>query len=387
MCKKFFKISGIIFLLFQFRLEAQYSITVIKPNDIALKSKDLWNCIVQNGSNQSTPVYLHGIISEMKKGRLLEIQSGNFDLKPGITQFNTSNYEALRNEKLIHSDKIFEDHIVRTNTIPNGNYKICISLFDQKTQVKLADQCLDFIIHRATAPSLISPSNNDSICDSNPFFIWSPVPEFTLGRNDISYSLEIFEILKNQSAVAAVKKNPAFFKETNITDPIYQYPLYAIPFTHQTQYAWHVVVSESGKTVVESDVRSFWWRKCNDDQVTDDEGNNKQEEVKRNHKKAGLRYTYPSKTEQDFPISTYRNKLNPILTTSKESDQFYYRIFDSNRKIIGKDKLDLLSGTNYFDFDVTQWNIIPGQIYTMCLTNVLGQNSYIKFKLPIISKK
>ena len=84
MCKKFFKISGIIFLLFQFRLEAQYSITVIKPNDIALKSKDLWNCIVQNGSNQSTPVYLHGIISEMKKGRLLEIQSGNFDLKPGI---------------------------------------------------------------------------------------------------------------------------------------------------------------------------------------------------------------------------------------------------------------------------------------------------------------
>ena len=98
-------------------LRAQYTLQVIRPNELAMKTADIWNCIIQNNSNSTNLTYIHGIATEAKKGRLVEARSADFTLATGITQFNTRNYESLKEATKIFSDKNFEEHIVRTNKL------------------------------------------------------------------------------------------------------------------------------------------------------------------------------------------------------------------------------------------------------------------------------
>jgi hypothetical protein len=79
-----------------------------KPAIITLKTASLWNCIISNNSNAVQTVYLQGQIIERKNGKMYEVRSGVFNLKTGITIYNTNNYNDLKGEKVLVSSKGFE---------------------------------------------------------------------------------------------------------------------------------------------------------------------------------------------------------------------------------------------------------------------------------------
>lgn len=53
-------------------------------------------------------VYLQGQIIERKNGKMYEVRSGVFNLKTGVTIYNTNNYNDLKGEKVLVSSKGFE---------------------------------------------------------------------------------------------------------------------------------------------------------------------------------------------------------------------------------------------------------------------------------------
>ena len=115
------------YLCFCIPIFGQYQITVVRPQELSLRSIHIWNCIINNEQKIPTLCYLHGTVTEAKDGKLGEARSADFLLNTGITQFNSTNYDALRPEQVIQSNKKYEEHVIRTNSLPNGNYTVCLT--------------------------------------------------------------------------------------------------------------------------------------------------------------------------------------------------------------------------------------------------------------------
>lgn len=191
-----------------------------------MKTADIWNCIIQNNSNSTNLTYIHGIATEAKKGRLVEARSADFTLATGITQFNTRNYESLKEATKIFSDKNFEEHIVRTNSLPNGDYTVCITLIETQSNRNLAQNCLQFQVNKVTPSVLVSPRDKSEICEQNPYFVWSPYLA-TYNASTISYKIHLVEILSNQKQILQSKLIHVF-----IANPLYNLRHINIRFMH-----------------------------------------------------------------------------------------------------------------------------------------------------------
>jgi|GEM_PF-1456190 len=73
----------------------------------------------------------------------------------------------------------------------------------------------------------------------------------------VTYRLRIAEAYGNQSPYDAMRSNPAFFENRNITSPIYQYPTGARPFRAGMRYAWKVDVYINNVLISESETWEF----------------------------------------------------------------------------------------------------------------------------------
>lgn len=364
-------------------LEAQYSITLIRPNDIAFKTADFWNCIIQNNSNQSIPAYLYGTVLEIKKGKLFEVRSGHFTLAPGTTQFNTANYEALKNETVLFSDKVFEEHIIRTNYIPNGNYTICLSLIDHTTNKQLATHCLNFEVNRVTPPQLISPADRAEICEQNPFFIWIPY-RGEQSTTNLSYKIHIVEILKQQKPHSAIRTNPCWYCSDFINAPPHQFPFQALPFKDEMSYAWYVAVLDGKKEISRSEVWQFVWKKCNPDEDISEKEDSEEEDEKLNKKKPGINYFSLSKFSNNEIVFQKSKFLNFFISNNNKKIKAKYRIYDQKDQIKISNEIDLTIGFNFFNLDTTTWNLQSNQKYRLEVMNPDGEINFLDFiHLPL----
>jgi hypothetical protein len=73
----------------------------------------------------------------------------------------------------------------------------------------------------------------------------------------VTYRLRIAEIYGRQSPYDAIRSNPAFFENRNITSTIYQYPTGARAFEAGMRYAWKVDVYINNVLISESETWEF----------------------------------------------------------------------------------------------------------------------------------
>ena len=364
------------------KVEAQYSIELQKPAIIALKTADLWNCVVQNAGNGPIEVYLQGSITEKSRGKVYEVRSGNFLLKQGVTIYNTANYADLKGEKTLISDKIFEDHIVRTNTLPNGSYTFCAAIYNGKSNQKLADDCIQFSINNVTPPLLITPLNNGIVCEQYPTFVWERQRGQLLDSR-LTYNLKIVELLKGQTTVAAMKSNPCFYCETNIKEPLHQFSFKGIPFEHGKKYAWGITVVESKKAIANSEFWIFEWQKCGGnlpDHVEEEEEDIEEEEEVKNEKRKGLNYYFLSGyTHNNENIIVTNQKLNFYIINNSESKNMNITMSDGKSMIYNKES-KISYGENYFDIDLQSLKLAPNNLYKLRIIFDNGEQKFLNFK-------
>jgi hypothetical protein len=342
-----------LLLLCRLQLSAQYSIQLQKPGIIALKTADLWNCIVQNNSNGGLEVYLKGTITEKSRGKLYEVRSGAFQLKTGITIYNTANYGDLKGETALFSDKKFEDHVIRTNTLPNGQYTFCATIVDGKSNQSLANDCINFTVNEVTPPLLIMPQNQSIICENYPVFVWERFRGAVTGSN-LTYSIRIVEILKSQNSNAAIKSNPCFYCESFVNEPIHQFSFKAIPFQEDKRYAWSVTVVEGKKEEEE-------------------------EEVVANPPMPGVSYYYPSKTHSSELIAVSDTSLNFRILNYELKQDIDAMIIDGNQKPLITKMLALNSGHNYYSINIQPLKLAPMTPYSLKLVTSNGVWYHLSF--------
>ena len=133
---------------------------------------------------------------------------------------------------------------VTTNSIPEGNYEICISIYDQTGNniTSFGETCKSFFVIVPDPPMLLSPVGDEIITNLYPNFLWSPVTSIPPGML-IKYKLKICPVFEGQSPRTAIESNPTLLEKTDLSTTSYNYLPSDLPFNYfpnAVRFAWMV---------------------------------------------------------------------------------------------------------------------------------------------------
>jgi len=160
-----------------------------------------------------------------------------------------------------YSSNVLTTALVPT-TIPEGFYEICISLYDQYGKnITLGEEyCTNFTVLIPEPPILISPVEDYVLSSPFPIFNWSPVTNYSTGRNQIKYKLKICPIYRGQSPRAAMDMNPVLIEKNDILTTSYMYLPSDMPFDYfkkVEKYVWMVqAFDQNGRPVASNQGQS-----------------------------------------------------------------------------------------------------------------------------------
>jgi hypothetical protein len=357
-------------------LYAQYAIQIIQPQELTLASRSFWNCIVTNAGNETVKAYLHGTITEARDGKIYDINSADFGLKPGVTAFNTQNYTALAPEKVLFKANLYEDYVLRTNGLPRGEYRFCIELVAVGQLNVLAVSCIDISVQASTPPAIILPAFGDSICEPNPFFIWTP-PQPPLSGPDVSYSLFVFEMQGQQTPVSATKTNPLWYAADNIGTPVFQYGLEGRPFVAGRGYAWYVAALEGKKEISRSDIGYFLWRNCANETPEDNPQNSAV--TPNNKRKKGLQYFQIPAFDDPTAVTVTDKSLHIMYIASSLYKTVFVRLENDAGAVVTARDVPVTPGYNFISLDQASWKMEAQKQHCLILMNEQGEIQRLKF--------
>lgn len=216
-------------------------ITLHQPPPNQLSVGDVWKMTLDNRTSAPLNVYLMGTVDK-DDDRIVDGRSANISLPPGKSNYN---YRSFETGSVNWTDNTLKEFILRTNSVPEGNYKTCITAYSTEGEIIVgAETCIFPVIIRPPGSEilLISPVDGETIGDSLGInFIWQST---ITGGKLPSYHLKIVEISGNQSPEAAMEKNRAFFEEENISTNSFTYPESAPKFVNGKEYVWMIITGD-----------------------------------------------------------------------------------------------------------------------------------------------
>jgi len=215
--------------------QGQFTLRIHLPPPNQLGIEDLWSLDITNNSGEPRMVYLRGEITESRED-LFRASTNEFQSPTGRLRVKSRDIKELRDEFYREEDKSF---ILRTGTVPAGNYTACLYLIDAASGRELTQQCINILVRPASPPRLISPKAGKGLKIKRPTFTWTkpaPVP----AQERVLYKFKVVEIYKGQSKEEAMKSNPAWYQEDKINKTSFLYPLRARDLDSEKRYAWQV---------------------------------------------------------------------------------------------------------------------------------------------------
>jgi hypothetical protein len=350
----------------------EFNLTLIRTEKLTYETRDLWNLIIQNASQTTPSVYLQAYITEVKNGRVFEVRSADFILDNGTTQFNTSNYSVLLPEQVLFQKQNFRDHVIRTSSFPNGEYEICVYLFDSKTTQILAKDCYDILQLGTTPPYLVAPYDQDTVRETFPFFIWSP-PAPQPANTQVTYTLSIFEIYKQQTYISAAQTNPAWQRAENLNTPLFQYGIDLRQFITGNRYSWFVTAFINGLEAGHSEIWQFVYQP---EQITNEEN-----AQKKKSKTPGTIYYRLSDKPFTNKYILKKDILNFVFINQNTINEVPYRIVDFQGNILYQDQLSVDYGQNFISINLKDIeNIKKNDPMVLEIRDISTPKQFLSFK-------
>jgi len=212
---------------------SQVTITLIQPPPNQMKIEDMWNLTIFNA--QGMNVIFKGSVEEKTAGLIADGSSSSVQITTAFHRLSSSEVQPVTSHVYI---KRYEDIMRQTGTPPDGDYTICVTAYDVRTNKELARNCVEQQIRNGSMFELTFPTNGSTLKEKNPVFQWAPV----VSSEIVSYKLQIFEVVDNQSIMEPIEANPLFFQRDNIRSPYYQWPIDAKQqFSANKYYVWRII--------------------------------------------------------------------------------------------------------------------------------------------------
>jgi hypothetical protein len=178
---------------------------------------------------------------------------------PQIIDVNSISFNR---KALLSNSTAFMSSLALPTSIPEGFYEICISIYDQKENniTNYEEYCTNFTVLIPEPPIIISPMDDEFLISPFPNFIWTPVTNYSTGRNQIKYKLKICPVYKGQSPRTAIDRNPVLLEKNDLLTTSYIYMPSDMPFDYfkdVERFVWMVqAFDQDGKPATKNQGRS-----------------------------------------------------------------------------------------------------------------------------------
>lgn len=275
---------GAVFLLCQINIHAQITVVLQQPPPFQFKIENMWKITLINPTGTTYKVYMHGEATESVKGKIVAVTTAPFTLSPGAKVINTRELVPMNIDV---SNSKYADVIQKINSIPTGDYEICVTVINSVTGQQLGMQCMEAQTQNLSQVELLQPENSTkflsgSITENNADnigdfkivpgsfinFSWLPPSPIPPGVK-ASYSIRIAEIYGNQSAYDALLSNPAYYINQNIYSNVFVYPVEGRKFQNNKRYAWKVIAYLNNTQISESETWEFSYTDNSQNNIVD----------------------------------------------------------------------------------------------------------------------
>ncbi len=354
-------------------------ITILPASDYTLARRDEWKVIANNTTNQTLKVYFYGLVTEAQRGKIYEVVSKSRDIAPGSTTFSTNYYVDLEPFNTLYEDPTIRQYGIQTNGLPAGDYEICITALSAIDSSELGYNCYSFSADYFSPAVLVTPDNNDTVCEPYPFFSWLP-PVPNNGQN-FTYTLSLYELQNMQTIFSAVQTNPAFYERKGIASPIFQYGINARNLREGQRYAWKVSAEVNNQTVATSEIWSFVYCKKGSF-VFGSDTTKKKKEVLKNQAKAGIPYLETVIDLKNNFSMLDRGLLSFVYTHQSKTPTVGMRILDMKGGTVYSKMLEVGYGANYFSAPLSSYNSLQANtLYELQIIDMNGAIKKLRFKV------
>lgn len=232
MKKLYFSLLAV--LLFCSISSAQINVTVLLkkpvPKNLGSLQSDpsALQVILNNTTPNPYPLCIVSLQIKNEEGTVVaktkntDVSMPKFNI-PAAPEALILNGSQLINFNALYIDQNIKTTVMTTNSLPEGNYQICINVFDNfGNEISIGGEKCDFFdVTLSDPPSLISPIDKEVLINNYPQFFWTPVvvSPYIIG---VEYRLKIVKVLLGQTTKTALETNTPLFDKYLPTNS-YQY--------------------------------------------------------------------------------------------------------------------------------------------------------------------
>lgn len=253
-------------------------VRLTQPPPNQLRIADLWKVELNNMSGGPLRVFLHGTAEEFSipDDIIADATTRIITLQPGRTIVNGNDVQPVKVNK---SKDRYRESLLRTGTVPTGDYEICVEVVAEGTEEVLGRDCKRTTVNRTSQPILITPFDEAEVLEKYPVFTWMASVPPSPGQTML-YRMRLVEIFGRQTAADAMVRNPAWLEVGNLSRTLYQYPVSARGFVVGQRYAWKISAYELARsTEIPLGESEIWWFTYKPLTVGDDNGATKRGDV------------------------------------------------------------------------------------------------------------
>ncbi len=267
--KKKYKIKltiSLILVFFSLNSLAQVDLKMILrnplPSEISewVNDPSIFQIVITNMGNDEYPNCTAGFTITNEKGKVIASTKTGSRYLPRFTILKPPSVLILNgpqvlNMNAVEYDRSIERIALNTNALPEGNYQLCVSVYDYRgNNITIGGEyCMNIITQIPEPPTIISPSDNEIILSSIPIFRWMPLTNYNPRTVQPRYKIKVCPVFQGQTPRTAIEVNPILFEKSDITSTFYQSIPGDLPFDFYpqvTQYAWIVQAFDpSGKPI------------------------------------------------------------------------------------------------------------------------------------------
>jgi hypothetical protein len=244
------KIISLWALTFPLLLNAQVIINVVQPPVGAINKDQLWNLILTNSGNTTIEVTVLLNLKEARTGQsVLSAGTRSILLNKGTKVLTSQDIQPVQYNNSSPNGA--------GNFLPLGSYIACYTVSRDGHDVgAIATECVRINITPLSPPLLNTPANKAILQTQAPQLTWTPPTPINM-FDDLSYSIQVTEVMQGQAPSEAIVYNTPLFTSANFKTP---YSIYSPAYTKLQPgktYAWQVVANNGDNYAAATEVWTF----------------------------------------------------------------------------------------------------------------------------------
>jgi len=269
---------------------------------------------------------------------------------------------AFRNSSFSFASNTLGSLVNQTRNFPPGEYSFCFRFIpSDKMSTDDFEDCYETVVQPLLPISLLSPSDQDTICQKRPLLSWQPPMPY---HSSMRFRLLLTEKRPGETASESILKNAPLLLLDQIAGVAVNYPSNYPELREGKTYCWQVAAYQQGLIISTSEVWQFTVQ-CKEPDAPASNDSYRDLKVL-----TGGNYYIVNRILKFAFFNSYNvTKLSYAI----------YDMSDDRKPVKGLPEVGLVNGLNKVDIDLSDLDLTPGKQYLLKVSPFNESAVEIKF--------